>query len=549
MCQVRALLTFTVVLMTLSITSGQTDSATALQHGASAYVPLDSWVYPVIERLQALGYAPSAFLGMRPWTRADCARLARQVGELINEDERAPGEARSLSAVLDSEFTDSARRFSYAVESIYSRQQGILGPPLRDGYHFGQSLTNDYGRPYAEGGNFVSGVSVRGGAGAFVFHVQGELQQWPSTTPATTPVVLAIADADNRPPLAESGSGAHRFRLLDTYVALQFRKIQLSFGKQSLWLGPGQSGPFLFSNNAEPIWMLQFNRTAPWRIPWIARLLGPMRWQFFLGQLRGHGFVFSAPTLFGPSIDPQPYIHGEKVSFHPTKNLEFGMGVTTVFGGPGMPFTARTFVRSLSWWNHNAGTSADAGDHRSSFDFSYRIPGVRSWLVIYGDALVEDEISPIGSSRPAFHPGIYLPRIPHLPKLDMRLEGMYTDVPGQRPIATIYYNSRYRSGYTNYGNVLGSWIGRQGRGGQGWLTYWFAARNRLQLVYRHSEADRKFLQGGHLNDVGVSYESKVKRDFIASWTLQYERWAFPLLATGARSNITIGFQLTFTPGD
>jgi hypothetical protein len=35
----------------------------------SPYVPLDSWVYPAIERLAALGYVRTAYLGMRPCVR------------------------------------------------------------------------------------------------------------------------------------------------------------------------------------------------------------------------------------------------------------------------------------------------------------------------------------------------------------------------------------------------------------------------------------------------------------------------------------------------
>src|SRR5215813_10410127 len=39
---------------------------------ASPYVPLDSWIYPAFDRLAALGVAPSAMEGMKPWTRREC---------------------------------------------------------------------------------------------------------------------------------------------------------------------------------------------------------------------------------------------------------------------------------------------------------------------------------------------------------------------------------------------------------------------------------------------------------------------------------------------
>ena len=42
------------------------------------YVPLDSWVYPAFERLFSMGYADSAYLGMRPWTRTSCLQILEE---------------------------------------------------------------------------------------------------------------------------------------------------------------------------------------------------------------------------------------------------------------------------------------------------------------------------------------------------------------------------------------------------------------------------------------------------------------------------------------
>jgi hypothetical protein len=210
-----------------------------------------------------------------------------------------------------------------------------------------------------------------------------------------------------------------------------------------------------------------------------------------------------------------------------------------------MPLTWHNFWRSLGGSNSAPGTAGDAGDRRASFDFSYRVPGLRRWLVVYNDAVVEDEASPLGSSRPALRPGIYLPRIPGIPKLDLRLEGVYSDIPGVS--SAVYYNGRYRSGYTNGGNLLASWIGRQGRGGQAWATYWFTARQRAQLSYRHMEVDRAFLQGGRLNDFALSGELLLANPWTLAGGLQYERWTFPLLAPRPQRNLTLSLQLSYNP--
>lgn len=293
--------------------------------------------------------------------------------------------------------------------------------------------------------------------------------------------------------------------------------------------------------------MAQINGASPMRIPAVARVLGPMRWQFFLGRLTGHEFVFSDATMYGPALRSQPFIHGEKISFHPTENLELGVGLTTVFGGSGMPFTAGNFARTLAFWDSPSNTLNDHGDRRSGFDFSYRVPWLRHWLTLYADTLVEDEISPIGSSRPSVRVGLYLPRVPHVSKIDLRLEGLYSDVPGQRAAATIYYNHRYRSGYTNYGQLLGSWIGRQGRGGQAWLGYWLRPRSRIQLSYRHMEVDRSMLKGGRLNDVGLQSDFRLHRVVRLSGLMQCERWNFPLLSPRPQTNVSGSFGIELFP--
>src|SRR4029077_4791407 len=42
---------------------------------SSPYIPLDSWVYPALDRLIGMGMIDSGFSGVRPWTRSECARL------------------------------------------------------------------------------------------------------------------------------------------------------------------------------------------------------------------------------------------------------------------------------------------------------------------------------------------------------------------------------------------------------------------------------------------------------------------------------------------
>ena len=49
-------------------------------------MPLDSWIYPALERLTALGFIDSGILAMRPWTRMECARQLEEAGDRIPGD-------------------------------------------------------------------------------------------------------------------------------------------------------------------------------------------------------------------------------------------------------------------------------------------------------------------------------------------------------------------------------------------------------------------------------------------------------------------------------
>ena len=40
-----------------------------------------------------------------------------------------------------------------ALDSVYAGITGISGTPLTDGYHFGETIVNNYGRPFEHGAN------------------------------------------------------------------------------------------------------------------------------------------------------------------------------------------------------------------------------------------------------------------------------------------------------------------------------------------------------------------------------------------------------------
>lgn len=529
---------------------------------ASPYVPMDSWVYPAFDRLAGLGVIPSGMLGLRPWTRRECARLLEEAPAYLEES--PDNEATRLLSVLNKEFATEVggTETNYiGVDSVYARVTGISGKPLTDGYHFAKTIVNDYGRPYQEGANFLGGASGSASIGPLGFYVRGEFEHAPSAPGVSQAVQNALQVADFKPVVQPAFpiNAFNQFRLLDTYVMLNLKGFQTSFGKQTLWTGPTRD-PFLSSSNAEPMYMFRVDQTTPKKLPSFLGLLGPYRVEFWVGKLTGHHFV-ATQELTGPpeaiaigrTLSRQPMLNGQKINFRPTPNLEFGVGKTGLWGGPDFPITAGSTRASLFSAGNASGRGKDPGDRRSTFDFSYRIPGFRKWLTLYNDSFVEDETTPIFYPRRAAHnPGIYMPQLPKLPKMDFRFEASYTNLPGliEPPGGGFFYwNIRYNDGYTNQGNIIGNGtVGRQGIAFRGESTYWFASDKTIQVGYRSMAADPMFAKGGAFKDTYVHSEWKFNPGMSLSSFVQYEWWNFPLLTNGSKqSDFTASFQLTYWP--
>jgi Capsule assembly protein Wzi len=512
----------------------------ATANAGSTYVELDSWVYPAVERLGAQGVISYEFLGLRPWTR----RAVYQMLEHAQENESSEKLVRAVKQELFREAAlgpDQMEKDIF-IDDVYTRTQFIAGAPLNDSYHFGQTLANDFGRAYGRGWQQISGFETRMEHGRFSLFVRGEYQRSPSVPGYSPAIAGIIATQDDNPIQTYSDRPAgDEFRLLDTYASVELLGQQFSFGKQSYWWGPGSASAMMLSDDAEPFYCVRINRTLPLYIPLLSRLLGPFRYDNFFGKLSGHMYP------------RQPYFYGQKINFSPTKNLELGFSRDAVFAGDGStPLTFGNFWKSFTSTSSgppNPYRNVNGARH-GSFDFRYRLPGVRNWLTLYTDALVHDDISPVDAPRrAAITSGIYLSRFPRIPKLDLHVEGGSTDITASSRGGKFYYwEGIYRDCYLNKGDLMGSWLGREGTGGQAWSTYWFSAQSTLQLGYRTLRVSRSFVPQGEGQQAAYGELRYRWKDGLGlQFLLQAERWAAPALAASPQTDVTTQFQISFSP--
>src|SRR5260370_5527959 len=169
----------------------------------------------------ALSVIDSGFAGMRPWTRSECARLLGEAAEKIDEEGAGVAEAEKIYGLLETEFREEIEgangegKFRARVESVYARVAGISGKPLMDGYHFGQTIFNDYGRPYQEGFNSVDGFSGWTSFARWVGYVRAEYEHAPSAPALSATARHAITSGDPIPvvPPATPLSALNRLNL------------------------------------------------------------------------------------------------------------------------------------------------------------------------------------------------------------------------------------------------------------------------------------------------------------------------------------------------
>jgi len=528
---------------------------------ASTYVPLDSWIYLAIERLAVGRYIPMPFMGLRPWTRMNCARMLAGLNERVQSNFELPTDMNAIRLALNDDFSDELSALegkpyeSIRLASVYTRITGIAGTPLNDN-NLGQTLINNYGRPYQEGFNNSTGFSARADQGRFSYYVSGEYQHSPSAPAFPLSARLAIASV-NLDPLqpATPFPEVNRFRLLDTYVSTKLFGQDISVGKQSLYWGPSQSGSMLMSNNAEPFWMLRINQTEPLYIPGISKIFGPFRLDNFLGQLSGHTAFPQAPFIYGQKLSFKPFgaFSVGKNSYHPFQGIEISFARTNVFAGQNhVPMTIGSFWNSFTSFGAVPAdikfSRNDPGARFGSFDFSWQIS---KWVNIYVDMLTHDEITPLAAPRrAALNPGLYLARIPGIPNLDLRLEGITTNrfVSPATGGFFYYYEVLYRNLYVNNNNLFGSWIGREANGYQAWSTYYLGPKTSLQLAYRNAKISKNYIPEGNTQQiVNFSAILRPRAEVEFKGFVQYESWLEPVLAPSRQRDVTASVQFTWWP--
>jgi hypothetical protein len=230
----------------------------------------------------------------------------------------------------------------------------------------------------------------------------------------------------------------------------------------------------------------------------------------------------------------------------PTQNFELGFAHTTIFAGYGRPLTFGTFLHTFSPYGNLQ--AVDPGKRVTEINLNYHLPGFRRAIQVFSEGMAwDDPLQGKFISRFVWDPGVYLSELPKLHHLDARFEAVYTDPPKEDHQGYFYSNAHYPQGYTNYGQIMGSWVGRQGIGGQASSTYWFSPQKKVDVFYRKMVSDVSVLGGGSNSDYGSDVSWRIRPEIELVGQAQYERWKFPMLSQNARSDFSGSAGVRFYP--
>jgi len=442
---------------------------------SSTNIPLDSPVYDYVEKLSGLGLLDSDIRGLRPYSRAEAARLLqeakdnrprlapgkeqladdviRRIGELIPREAflyDKPSEARLFDinpvAYARARYVhlDGQAR-SYDRDIFIPGDQsafGFIGGNLRPGdagigHESGTEgtplLENNQGVVYRPGNN----GEVRGAT-------EGHLSSKASVL--VEPYLLVTPEATE-------------LRLGKGYLKLGGGGLELEAGRDENWFGPGRRGALTLSNNAQNFDQVKLSSPEPLDVAWVKKYLGLFKYSLIVSRFDKTGTGSDAR---------QPWFIGTKFALKPKPWWEIGINFARMEGGPG--FSGSTSVQDLifggGYTNHNATTAG--------IDLRFRIP----WLAnteLYGEYVGSDSALfwPIVESYLA---GFYIPSLTASGRDDFRFEFFYGN-------PKLYTDGKFPRGDVYNGMPFGNSQGGGTIEFYSRYSHWFSPRAILALEF------------------------------------------------------------------
>ena len=464
---------------------------------SSANIPLDSPVYLYLEKLAGMGFIMSDIKGLKPFSKAEAARLLMEAEQNITYQEpEIPLFARQLVALIrqripreislreeesDAPFLDyapvSSLRLRYvyldgaprdynrvSVDPGHQSAFGFIGGDLRPFGGMHVNTTGTEGTPLLENNNGV--IHKRGSS--------GELR-WAAEGYVSDKLTLLI-----EPSLFLSGDDTS-LRLNRAYVKLGGGGLELEVGRDENWFGPGYRGTTTLTNNARNFDFIKLASPEPLDVDWVKSLLGAVKYTVLFSQF--DETKTRVTTTKGTEIvRRQPYLLGFKLAIKPAAWFEFGANVVRQMEGPGFKGSSSSIF---------GGGTNDHSNTIAGMDVRFRIPSLRN-TELFVEYSGEDNAGGVWPIVESYVAGFFIPCLTSSCQDDFRFEYFSGSV-------MLYGDWQFPAGYVYHGMTPGH---SQGGGGVqeffGRYSHWFGASNNLALEYFYTERGRSYRMPGQV---------------------------------------------------
>ncbi|MBJ6801956.1 capsule assembly Wzi family protein [Geomonas propionica] len=491
---------------------------------SSPNIPLDSPIYSYLEKLSGFGLITSDVKGIRPFSRAEAARLVKEA------ESRA---AVTTPSALATELLDRLRELLPRELAYYGRDEAAPAfdyDPLKTArlrYVYLEGTPRSYFRAVHDPGNdgvfgigsglrpatpYPNPVQQRGSEGTPLFENNdgvvyragsnldlrgsGEVYFGSVASAAVEPMLLWSEQSDEA-----------TLRLNRAYAKLGGKGLELEVGRDENWLGPGYRGAITLTNNARNFDIIKLSSPEPVQ----SKYLWDLKYSLIFSR-------FEKTVTEGQ--ERRPYLFAGKLLMKPLDHLEFGINLGRQVGGPGVNNSFGTTVRGMV-----GGTSDDNSNTLAGFDMRLRFPSLRN-TELYGELSGEDSAAfwPIVESYVA---GFYMPRLSESGNDDLRFEYF-------RGHRILYTNGTFKEGYLYHNMPIGH---SQGGATQDFFlrySHWFSVRNNLAFEAFHTrrgDYGRMTVDAeGRFDAAGVMQAIERKNALRASWTFPFAKdWSALLL--------------------
>ena len=456
---------------------------------ASNNIPLDSPVYSYLEKLAGFGLVRSDIRGIRPFSRAEAARLLLEAESRAEEARFLRVDEKDLAVLGLEGGAGMADEIIARLRERLARELALSGAPEaaprfglakpeygRLRYVYVDGVPRSYFRPVFDPGDdgvfgIGSGLRPKNYYPAGVVYQRGT-EGTPLFENNDGNVYRKWSNLDLRVSLQgystrylsflvepqfmfSSDDSATTFRLNKGYLKAGGGPLELEIGRDENWFGLGERGNITLTNNAQNLDFVKLSNPEPIN----AGFLGLLKYSLLFTQL---------DKSLVNSNERQPYVMAVKLSIKPTPPLEIGINFARMFGGPGVSGS----------FGGIGGTTGNTANTIAGIELRLRLPWLRN-AELYGEFSGEDSAGPWPIVE-SYVAGIYFPRLTAGGRDDFRFEFFYGN-------QILYTNGSYPGGYTYHSMPLGHSQGGATIDFYGKYRHWFSLDTVLSLEYFHTE--------------------------------------------------------------